>query len=65
MSKNLGRKTIINEELINQIGKLKNEGFSINKISSLTKVSRSTVYKVLKTHLGYKSFFQLKKLISK
>ena len=48
-----GRKSIITEELINKIKVLKEEEYTILEISEMTGVSRSTVYKVLKKHLGY------------
>lgn len=54
-----GRKTIINSQLIEKIEDLKNKNFTIQAIAEETKVSRSTVYKVLKLHLGYKSNFNL------
>ena len=40
---------------------LKNKELTIKQIALETNVSRSTIYKVLKLHLGYKSDFSLKK----
>ena len=59
MTNNQGRKTIIDQKLISQIKELKEKGISINKISIKIGVSRSTIYKVLKNHLGYQSQFKL------
>ena len=51
-----GRKTVINEKLINRIKHLKEDkGLSVIDISKLTGVSCPTVYKVLKQNLGYVS----------
>ena len=51
-----GRKTVINEKLINKIKHLKEDkGLSVVDISKLTGVSCPTVYKVLKQNLGYVS----------
>ena len=51
-----GRKTVINEKLINRIKHLKEDkGLSVVDISKLTGVSCPTVYKVLKQNLGYVS----------
>ena len=51
-----GRKTVINEKLINKIKHLKEDkGLSVIDISKLTGVSCPTVYKVLKQNLGYVS----------
>lgn len=61
MTEKKGRKTIITENLIQQIKTLKDEGHSINEISNKSGVSRSTIYKVMKKYLGYKSQFHLKK----
>ena len=56
-----GRKSIINQELVEKINILKNKELTIKQIALETNVSRSTIYKVLKLHLGYKSDFSLKK----
>ena len=59
---NVGRKTIITDELVQEIEHLKEKGLSIKDIALKTKVSRSTVYKVLKEYLHYESEYTLKKL---
>ena len=59
---NVGRKTIITDELVQEIDRLKEERLSIKEIVIRTKVSRSTVYKVLKEYLGYESDYTLKKI---
>lgn len=51
--KKKGRKTIITEKLINEIRILKETDYPIVEIAERTNVSRNTVYKVLKEHLGY------------
>ena len=51
-----GRKTVINEKLINKIKHLKEDkNLPVIDISKLTGVSCPTVYKVLKQNLGYVS----------
>ena len=49
-----GRKTVINQTLIQRVKDLKeNKNLPITDISKLTGVSSPTIYKVLKEHLGY------------
>ena len=51
-----GRKTVINQTLIQKVKYLKErKNLSVTDISKLTGVSSPTVYKVLKEHLGYVS----------
>lgn len=51
-----GRKTVINQTLIQKVKHLKeSKNLSVTDISKLTGVSSPTVYKVLKEHLGYVS----------
>ena len=51
-----GRKTIITSRFIKEVQKLKYEKqLPITEIARLTGKSRSTIYKVLKEHLGYVS----------
>lgn len=51
-----GRKTLITKTLITKVKDLKeNKNLSISEISKLIGVSRPTIYKVLKEHLGYVS----------
>ena len=51
-----GRKTVINQTLIQKVKHLKEiKNLSVTDISKLTGVSSPTVYKVLKEHLGYVS----------
>lgn len=57
----VGRKSIITPQLVEKVNKLREKGITIKKISESTKVSRSTVYKILKVYLNYQSNFQLKK----
>jgi predicted DNA-binding protein YlxM (UPF0122 family) len=56
----VGRKTVINSTLIHKIKTLKQQDYSIRVIAEKTGVSKSTVYKVLKDYLNYKSNFILK-----
>lgn len=51
-----GRKSVINQNLIRKVKDLKeNSNLSVSEISRVTGVSRPTIYKVLKKHLGYVS----------
>jgi DNA invertase Pin-like site-specific DNA recombinase len=51
-----GRKTVINKALIQKVKHLKeSKNLSVVDSSKLTGVSCSTIYKVLKEHLGYVS----------
>ena len=51
-----GRKSVINPNLIRKVKDLKeNSNLSVSEISRVTGVSRPTIYKVLKKHLGYVS----------
>lgn len=52
--KYLGRRTVINQKLIEQVRELKeNKNLSITQISKITGRGRSTIYKVLKEKLNY------------
>lgn len=52
--KYLGRKTVINKKLIEQVKDLKeNKNLSITQIAKITGRGRSTIYKVLKEKLNY------------
>ena len=49
-----GRKTLINQTLINKVKDLKeNKKLSVTEIARLIGISRPTIYKVLKEELGY------------
>ena len=51
-----GRKSVINQNLIRKVQDLKeNSNLSVSEISRVIGVSRPTIYKVLKKHLGYVS----------
>ena len=51
-----GRKSVINQNLIRKVKDLKeNSNLSVSEISRVIGVSRPTIYKVLKKHLGYVS----------
>jgi len=51
-----GRKTLINQSLITKVKYLKeNSNLSVTEISRVIGISRPTIYKVLKEHLGYVS----------
>lgn len=51
-----GRKTLITKTLINKVKELKeNKNLSVTEISRVIEISRPTIYKVLKEHLGYVS----------
>jgi DNA invertase Pin-like site-specific DNA recombinase len=51
-----GRKTIINQTLIQRIKDLKEKkNLSVTEIAKVVEISRPTVYKVLKNELGYVS----------
>ena len=51
-----GRKTLITKTLINKVKDLKeNKNLSVTEISRVIGISRPTIYKVLKEHLGYVS----------
>ena len=51
-----GRKTVIDDKLIAEIKRLKQQKMlSVTQIVKITGRSRTTVYKVLKEHLGYVS----------
>jgi DNA invertase Pin-like site-specific DNA recombinase len=49
-----GRKSIITPKLIKKVRELKEDkNLSVSDIANATKVSRNTIYKILKEHLGY------------
>ena len=49
-----GRKSVITTKIINEVSDLKeNKRLSVTKIARLTALSRGTIYKILKTKLGY------------
>ena len=50
-----GRKSVITKDLIKIVEKYKDLGVSVTEIARITGKSRSTIYKVLKEHLGYVS----------
>ena len=51
-----GRKTLITKTLINKVKNLKeNSNLSVTEISRVLRISRPTIYKVLKKHLSYVS----------
>jgi len=51
-----GRKTLITKTLINKVKDLKeNSNLSVTEISRVIGITRPTIYKVLKEHLGYVS----------
>jgi DNA invertase Pin-like site-specific DNA recombinase len=51
-----GRKSVINQTLIQKVKGLKeNKNLSVTEIAKVVGVSRPTIYKVLKEHLGYVS----------
>lgn len=51
-----GRKSVINQIMIRKVKDLKeNKNLSVSEISRLIGISRPTIYKVLKEHLGYVS----------
>ena len=51
-----GRKTLITKTLISKVKDLKeNSNLSVTEISRVIGISRPTIYKVLKEHLGYVS----------
>lgn len=50
-----GRKSVLTQDLIKTVEKYKNLGVSVTEIARITGKSRSTIYKVLKEHLGYVS----------
>lgn len=54
-NKYTGRKSVINKDLIKTVEKYKYLGVSITEIARITGKSRSTIYKVLKEHLGFVS----------
>ena len=58
-----GRKTVINKALITKVKDLKeNSNLSVTEIARVTAKSRTTIYKVLKEHLGYVSNRLVKKI---
>lgn len=58
-----GRKTVINQKLINEVKNLKeNLNLSVTQIAKLTGKSKATIYKVLKDELGYVSNRLIKKV---
>lgn len=60
--KKIGRKTVITKKLINQVHDLKeNQKMPITQIARITGKGRSTIYKILKQHLGYTSSYKLTK----
>jgi DNA invertase Pin-like site-specific DNA recombinase len=51
-----GRKTVIDKKLIKRVQTLKEDSkLSVSEIAKVTSRSRSTIYKILKTKLGYVS----------
>ena len=48
-----GRKSVITKDLIKIVEKYKDLGVSVTEIARITGKSLSTIYKVLKEHLGY------------
>ena len=50
-----GGKSVVTQDLIKTVEKYKNLGVSVTEIARITGKSRSTIYKVLKEHLGYVS----------
>ena len=60
--KYLGRKTVIDSKLIDQVRDLKeNKNLTVNQISKVTGRGRSTIYKVLKEKLNYIPYNRLVK----
>jgi DNA invertase Pin-like site-specific DNA recombinase len=54
--KYIGRKTIINKTLVTKVKNFKEDSnLSVSEIARLLGISRPTIYKVLKEHLGYVS----------
>jgi DNA invertase Pin-like site-specific DNA recombinase len=54
--KYIGRKSVINQTLIQKVKDLKeNKKLSVTEIARVVRVSRPTIYKVLKNELGYVS----------
>ena len=61
--KYLGRKTVINKKLIDEVKYLKeNKNLSITQIAKVTGRGRTTIYKVLKEKLNYIPYNRLVKL---
>ena len=51
-----GRKSVINQALIKKVKHLKeNKNLSVTEIAKVVDLSRPTIYKILKEHLGYVS----------
>lgn len=50
-----GRKTVITQKLVSEIKDLKEKEISVSNIAKIKKISRSTVYKILKEELHYVS----------
>ena len=51
-----GRKSVINQTLIQKVKNLKEKkNLSVTEIAKVIGISRPTIYKVLKEHLGYRS----------
>jgi len=50
-----GRKTVVTKDLVQTVQRYKDLGVSVSEIARITGKSRSTIYKVLKEHLGYVS----------
>ena len=64
--KYLGRKTVINKKLIDEVKYLKeNKNLSITQVAKLTGRARSTIYKILKEELNYVPYNRLVKNINK
>lgn len=60
--KSLGRRTVIDQKLIEQVRDLKeNEHLTITQIAKVTGRGRSTIYKVLKEKLNYVPYNRLVK----
>lgn len=60
--KYLGRKTVINKKLIDQVKDLKeNKNLSITQVAKITGRARSTIYKILKQELNYIPYNRLVK----
>ena len=63
--KYLGRKTVINKKLIDQVKYLKEtKNLSITQIAKITGRARSTIYKILKEELNYVPYNRLVKNVN-
>jgi DNA invertase Pin-like site-specific DNA recombinase len=62
VSKYIGRKTVINKKLIDEVKYLKEiKNLSITQIAKITGRARTTIYKILKEELNYISYNRLVK----